>query len=147
VTVIMLTTRFLLPVTCALFLPLAAAAQTMAPAAPAMGCCGAMHQMPAAGDAAVDHSAHQAPDAAKPATPAMPAMPGMTAGAAGCCDAGKATAAPVAKMDCCAGMEATDAKPCEHCAAKAVAKPADKATDAPAPACCQHQAATDGCCG
>ena len=104
-----------------------------------------MHQMPAPGAGPVDHSAHQAPDAAKPA------MPGMKADAAGCCGAGK-TDTPMAKMDCCAGMGAKDgkdAKPCEHCAAKAAAGPADKATDkatdAPAPGCCDS-AAKDGCC-
>ena len=134
-------TRFILPLTCALFLPLAAAAQTT-PAAPADACCAAMHQMPATDAAPVDHSAHQAADAAKPA------MPGMKADADGCCGTQKADQ-PMAKMDCCAGMDANDgkdAKPCEHCAAHKAPTPTDKVTDAPAPACCDHQAATDDCC-
>jgi len=135
VTVIMAFTRFILPLTCALFLPLAAAAQTTAPAAATQACCAAMHQMPATtGTAPVDHSMHQATETPKPA------MPGMAAGKAnaGCCGGEKTTDKPMPKMDCCAGMGAKngkDASPCEHCAAKAAGTAADKS----ATGCCAEK--------
>jgi hypothetical protein len=78
-----------------------------------------MHQAPVtAATPPVDHSAHRAPEAPKPG------MPGRSAEkvAAGCCGGEMAGEKPTAKMDCCAGMGAkddADAKPCEHCAAKA----------------------------
>ncbi len=128
--------RFILPFTCALVLPLAAAAQTTATTAPVDTCCAAKHQMPAtAATAPVDHSAHQATE-----TP-TPALPGMSAEkvAAGCCGGEKAADKPMAKMDCCAGMGTkvgTDAKPCEHGAAKAAGKAAGTPDDMASGACC-----------
>ena len=123
-------TRFIIPLTCALFLPLAASAQPATPTTPAEACCGAMHQMPpaATGIAPVDHSAHQAPQTG---TSTMPGMPAETA-------ADK----PMANMACCAGMDAkdgTEAKACGHCAAMASGKAADMPARTPAEGCCAQK--------